>query len=115
MKTEILNYILGDLSASFLIAFYLFALLGVILSMLLHYGKKAKKSKTKFNLKYWLTDNMVRFFTSVFCIFIVARFFDNLPIDMELNMFLGLVIGASLDQVIVLVRNKTQINIFQSK
>ena len=113
MKQELINYLLGDLTASFLCAFYMFALLGVFLSMLFHFGKGKKKRNTKFSFKFWLSDNLVRFFTSVICIFVVARFFDNLPIEMELNMFLGLVVGTSLDQVIVLVRNKTNINIFQ--
>jgi len=111
MKTEIIKYLLGDLSIPFLVAFYCFALLGVILSMLFHFGKK--KSKSKFSIKFWIADNTIRFLSSVICIFVVARFFDNLPINMELNMFLGLVVGSSLDQIIVLVRNKTQINIFQ--
>ena len=111
MKQEIINYILGDVTPAFLVSFYIFALFGVILSMLLHYGRK--KEKTAFNLKYWLSDNIVRFFTSVMCIFVVVRFFDQLPIEMELNMFLAVVVGASLDQVIILVRNKTNLNIFQ--
>lgn len=111
MKNEVLGYILGNVEPAFLVAFYLFALFGVVLSMLLHYGKK--KQKSKFSFKFWIADNMVRFLTSVMCIFVVVRFFDQLPIDMELNMFLAVVVGASLDQVIILVRNKTQINIFQ--
>lgn len=113
MKNEIIGYILGDVTPAFLVAFYIFSLFGVVLSMLFHYGKKRKKDKTKFSFKYWLADNFVRFLTSVFAIFIVVRFFDQLPIDMELNMFLAVVVGGSLDQVIILVRNKTQINIFQ--
>ena len=113
MKNEIYLYLMGDLTPSFLAAFYLFALFGVILSMLVHYNRSQKKHKTKFSLKFWLVDNLIRLLTSIFSIFVVVRFFDELPIEMELNMFLAVVIGASLDQVIIFIRNKTSINIFQ--
>ena len=113
MKTEILGYILGNLTLSFLIAFYLFAICGVILSMLLHLGKKVKKTKVKLSWQYWIKDNLIRFSTSFICIFIAIRFYDSLPIDVEPNMFFGLVVGMSLDQIIILIRNKTNINLFQ--
>ena len=118
-KTEIMGYLLGTVSIDFLISFYLFSLLGVILSMLFHYGKKRSKDKKvkehTFNFKYWLKDNLVRLFTSIICIYLVVRFYDVFHIDYELNMFLGLLVGMGLDQLIVLVRNKTSINIFQTK
>jgi len=119
-KQEIWGYILGEITLEFLIAFYFFALFGVILSMLLHYGKKSKNDKKRgnkkpFSLKYWFKDNIVRLLTSIFCIFMVVRFYDSLPITYELNMFLGVIVGGSLDQVIVLIRNKTNIDIFQTK
>ena len=107
MKNEILDYLLGDLTISFLIGFYIFALLGVIFSMLLHFGKKHKKAPVVFSWSYWLKDNAVRFFTSFISIFVVCRFFSELPINMELNMFLGLVVGVTLDQVVIMIRNKT--------
>jgi len=115
MKEEILGYILGNLTLGFLAAFYLFAVLGIILSMLLHIGKKAKKAPIKFSFKYWIKDNVTRFFTSIICIFIAIRFYDSLPIDVEPNMFFGLVVGMGLDQIIIIIRNKTNINLFQKK
>lgn len=119
-KQEILKYIFGDVTVDFLIAFYFFSLIGVFLSMLFHYGKKQSKDFkakkiTGFSLGYWLKDNIVRLLTSIICIFILVRFYDQIPIHYELNMFLGLLTGLSLDQLIVYIRNKTSINIFQSK
>lgn len=111
MKKEILSYILGDLSLSFIVAFYLFALFGVILSMLLHF----KKTKRKFSWKFWMNDNWIRFATSFMSIFVVVRFYSELNIEYELNMFLGLLVGLTLDRVIIFIRNKTSIEIFQSK
>lgn len=117
-KTEIIHYILGGVTLEFLISFYIFSLLGVFLSMLFHYGsKKTGKKKPvnhKFSLSYWLKDNLVRLLTSVICIFILVRFYDQIPIEYELNMFLGILTGTGLDQVIVFIRNKTNINLFQA-
>ena len=110
MKNEILGYLLGDLTPSFLIAFYLFALMGVFFSMVIHVKKKAK---TKFSFKYWIHDNYSRFIASFMAIYFVARFIGEFLTGLELNMFAGLVVGISLDQVIIIIRNKTNINLFQ--
>lgn len=113
MKEEIISYVLGNLTFPFLVAFYLFALVGVIFSMLVHF--KRSKTKSIFSIKYWIQDNIVRFFTSFFAIFIVARFLNDIIPGIELGMFAALVVGISLDQVIILIRNKTDINLFQKK
>jgi len=113
MKEEIIGYLLGDMKLSFLLAFYIFALGGVLFSMLIHFKRKQKKNKTPFDFWFWLGDNVIRFFTSIISIFIAVRFYNELPIQLELNMFLGFVIGVTLDQVIIYIRNKTRISIFQ--
>ena len=116
-KTEILKLLFGGVTLEFLISFYIFALLGVFLSMLFHYGTKKTGAKKpvghKFNFGYWIKDNVIRLLTSIICIFILVRFYDQLPIEYELNMFLGVLTGTGLDQVIVFIRNKTSIKIFQ--
>ena len=113
MKQEIIGYLLGDVSLGFLCAFFIFALGGVLFSMLLHFKRKQKKKKIPFNLSYWILDNIVRFFTSIIIIFLAVRFYNELPIQLELNMFLGFAIGVTLDQVIIYIRRKTNLNIFQ--
>ena len=119
-KSEIIQYILGSTTLEFLISFYIFAVLGVAFSMLLHYKRKVikdikKQEYSSFSWKFWLSDNAVRVATSIITIFVVVRFYNELPIDYDLNMFLGLLVGMSLDTVIIFIRNKTSINIFQSK
>lgn len=121
MDTEIFwQLMLGGVTVEFLAAFYIFAGIGTFLSFLFHYGKKkvrdVKVNKQKaFSVVYWLKDNTVRLLTSAICIFIVVRFYKDLPVSLELNMFLALCTGVSLDQVIVFIRNRTNINIFQAK
>jgi len=110
----------GGVAIEFLVAFYIFAGLGVFLSFLFHYGKKQLKDKKvnkakTFSLGYWIKDYTVRLLTSIVVIFILVRFYKDFPISLELNMFLALCTGVSLDQVIVFIRNRTNINIFQAK
>lgn len=121
MNKELLKeYILGELTLEFVLAFYLFAIIGMLASMLLHYDRRRKKSKksnifVKFSSAYWVKDNIVRMLTNVIVIFIVIRFYNELPINIDLNMFLGLAVGMSIDLVIIFLRKYTVINIFQSK
>jgi cellulose synthase/poly-beta-1,6-N-acetylglucosamine synthase-like glycosyltransferase len=113
MKEEILNNLLGDMTWGFLVSFYIFALFGVIFSMLAHLGTKVKKTKVKLSFGYWLRDNIVRFLSSVMAIFFVARFAPEFSLPFAVNMAGALKLGLVLDQVIIFFRNKTKINIFQ--
>lgn len=115
MKEEIIKQLLGDLELSFLIAFYIFAILGAILSMLLHLGKAVKKHKIKFSFMFWLRDNATRLLTSIIVLFIAARFYTELGLAFELNLFSGFVAGTAMDRIIIVVRNRTGINAFQKK
>jgi hypothetical protein len=115
MKTEIINNLLGTMSISFLISFYIFALFGVIFSMLVHFKKKAKSTPPSFSFKYWIQDNLARLFTSIMTIFLVARFAPELSIPFEVNMFLAVLVGVGLDRIIIAIRNRTAINLFQKK
>jgi len=115
MKTEILNNLLGTMSIGFLFSFYIFALFGQVFSMLIHLKKKADKKLAPLSFKYWLKDNLTRFFSGIMCIFLVARFAPEFSIPFEVNMFLAVLVGATLDRIIIFMRNKTNINIFQKK
>jgi hypothetical protein len=115
MKEEILKNLLGENTIGFFISFAIFALFGVVFSMLLHLGNKVKKVKVKLSLGYWLRDNVIRFFTSLMAIFIVARFAPEFSLPFTANMAGALGVGLVLDQVIIFFRNKTKVNIFQTK
>ena len=117
---ELKQYLLGDLTGAFMLAFYIFAIFGMVLSMLLHYGNKVKKNKrvdksTGFSMGYWLKDNMVRAATNLCAVFVVMRFKDDLPLVKELSMFVGFLTGMSIDVVIIALRKYTKVNIFQAK
>lgn len=119
---EILKYIIGDTDFYFLAAFYFYVAFGALFSMLLHYKyknfKRVKnnKNKEKFNFLFWLKDNTVRLLTTLMSVFVIVVFKDKIPIlkSFDLDMWLGLLIGCSLDGLIIFLRNKTNINIFQN-
>lgn len=121
--SEILKYIIGDTNLYFLVAFYFYVAFGALFSMLIHYKYKGYKDTKKnvkkkaFDLKFWLKDNTVRLLTNLMCVFIVIVFKDKIPVlkDYELSTWLGLLTGCSLDGLIILIRNKTNINIFTSQ
>jgi hypothetical protein len=107
------------MTAEFVVSFYLFALLGMGLTLLMHLseaiGKSNKTSKRfKFKWRFWLKDNYIRIITNLIVIFVVLRFYDSLGLKYKLDMFLGFVAGFSIDGIIILLREKTKINIFQT-
>lgn len=113
------TYIFGDMTIEFVLAFYLFSILGMGLTMLIHlrdaYNKSAKAKRTfKFAWKFWFKDNYIRILTNLVIVFVIIRFYSSLHLQFKLDMFLGFATGFSIDTVIIFIREKTKINIFQS-
>ena len=115
MDKSILDYILGGLTINYVLAFYFFSIFGMLFTMTLHYRHKRKKEAKKFNLSYWLIDNWARIVGNLMAVFIVLRFTSELLPDMKLNMWLGLLVGLSIDLIVIGIRKHTKINIFQAK
>lgn len=116
----ICEYICGGLTIEFVLAFYFYAFLGMFLTLLLHLSsavsKHMKNAKPfRFKVKFWIKDNWVRILTNIITIFIIIRFYDSLHLQYKLDMFLGFMVGLTIDAIIIFVRKKTTINIFQSK
>ena len=121
MKNEILTYLFGDLAPAFYVAFSIFAIIGSLVSMFIHLSKKKKGN---FSFKYWLSDNGIRLVWAVIIAILVARFFneaesflkpilESINVPYKLNMFIALLIGWFSDKIIIKIRNKSKINIFQ--
>ena len=116
MDKNILDYILGGLTLNYVIAFYFFSVFGMFFTMTLHYRKKKKKKKsTTFKLRYWIKDNWARITGNLMAVFIVLRFTNEIAPNMKLDMWLGLVVGLSIDLIVIGIRKYTKIDIFQSK
>ena len=110
-----LQYLLGDLTVNYVLAFYFFSIFGMLFTMTLHYRRKTKKKEQEFNVSFWLIDNWARIVGNLMAVFIVLRFASELAPNYELNMWLGLLVGLSIDMVVIGIRKYTKINIFQSK
>ena len=112
------EYIFGSMTIEFVFGFYLFASLGIFLTHLIHLNQakinaRKKKIEFKFNTKFWIKDNWIRIVTNVLFIFVIIRFYDSLHFNYKLDMFLGFIVGLSIDSVIIFIRKKTTLNIFQ--
>jgi len=111
MKNEIITLLTGGQSVAFFIVFMFMSVMGMALSMLVHYGKKGAK-KQAFSWKYWFEDNWRRAAASIIIIYlIVACFpymegmlgwiFEKFGIPYALNIFVGALLGVFIDQVII--------------
>lgn len=117
--TVFYNYIFGDMTLEFVLAFYLFSIMGMTLTLLIHLRdsiNKATKAKKlfKFKWKFWFKDNYIRIITNLVMVFIIIRFYSSLHLQYQLDMFLGFVTGFSIDTIIIYLREKTKVNIFQT-
>lgn len=112
------DYILGGLDVTFMKAFYTFSGLGMLFSMLVHYDRKRRKNKkekrkTTFKIKFWLKDNTIRLLTNLITIFIFLRFSVELKLDNSPTMFMGLMFGLGIDQLVIMLRKMTLVNTSQ--
>jgi C4-dicarboxylate transporter len=106
----VIGYLFNSIPFEFYVSFYIFAIIGMTFSMLVHFQQLKKKNKRiqkkiKFDFKYWLKNNVVRMLTNLIAIFIFIRFKDNLNVGIELSMFLAFVIGLSIDRAVLIIKN----------
>lgn len=116
MNEEFFGYLLGNLSVAFLSAYFIFAGLGALLNMTLHYKKRPSKEKA-FSLKYWFANNWNRVLAGFILIFVFAvgfdkiewavkPFFDSLGMPYELTTITGLFIGYYIDKLLIKFKNR---------
>jgi len=108
--TIIFQYIFGGISIEFYIAFYLFAILGMLFSMLIDFQRvksirKKSNKKTVFDFKYWVRNNFFRYLTNTIAIFVIIRFPKEIHLEENLNMFIAFLSGMSIDALIALIKN----------
>jgi hypothetical protein len=105
---------LGGISPGMLAAGFVFALLGVALSLLLNTTKRdplAARTPVEFSWSFFWSDNSVRIYrsaaTALIVIFLSLRFSKEL-IGSELTMLYSFGIGFGLDKAIEKLRTKTK-------
>ncbi len=114
---EYTNYILGTLTIAYILAFYTFAIIGLLFTLTVDYTQKKvrHKKRLRFKLIYWIRDNYKRIVANIIVVFVVLRFYEQIKPGSELNMWVGFITGATIDSVIIIIRKFTTINFFQSK
>ncbi len=104
----LLELIIGTNNYTYFIASCVFALLGIVLSLLFNFAKRDvndTRTPTQFSLKFLLCDNMPRILVGVICVFVALRFSSDL-LGMETTLFASFVIGLSIDNLAKIIQNK---------
>lgn len=98
---EIASGLLGDYKLSFYITYFLFVIIGVIVSLYLGSLKRDKFSEStpeKFNFKFLIQDNLLRVFGSISLIFLLIRL--GVEINLVPEYYTAALMGFSFDTVI---------------
>lgn len=105
------KYILGGIDPGLFMASLLFALIGVLITLLVGSTMRepnSKTSPTKFSWTYLLYDNAKRIFLNLLLILVSLRFMTELT-GWELSVWKGFIIGISYDSLLLIVKQKTSI------
>lgn len=111
MNPELSNLLFGGQSGWMLFGYLLIALVGVLLSLLLHASArdvKSESSPVQFSWNFLWSDNMRRIAAGLLLILVVVRFTPEL-LHVELNAFIALLIGFGSDKLAQLVKDNTSL------
>ncbi len=97
-----IQHLIGTTDAASFAASFVFAVVGIILSLKLHSKKRNKADAStpyRFSIKFLLLDNIDRISFSLLLIFVALRFCKELT-GMQLNMFVAFGLGFGLDKIV---------------
>jgi hypothetical protein len=103
-----IKHLLGGLNPDQFAACVFFALVGVVISLLIHAtnrDKNAPRTPVKFSFSFLLADNWQRILLNLLMILVTLRFCKEIT-GYDINMFVALVIGLAYDKLGELLRNK---------
>lgn len=78
---EVIAELLGSYRASFYITYFIFVMIGIIISLRLHATSRDKDSKAtpfKFSWKFLFQDNLIRMISSICFVFVAIRLGSDL-------------------------------------
>lgn len=111
---EIVSYLIGDLGVAKFFAAFIFALIGVSLSLLwgtTQRNPESDKSPVHFSWNFFWNDNTKRILKSIIStiltVFVSIRFMKDL-FGIEFSMVGSLLIGLFLDQVVAIIKKKKE-------
>jgi ABC-type phosphate/phosphonate transport system permease subunit len=100
---QVIAELLGSFTAAFYITYFLFVLLGVIISLRLHAfnrDKSSKKTPYKFSLKFLFQDNLIRIVSSMAVVFVAIRLGTEL-FSVTPNYAGAVAMGLGFDQILI--------------
>jgi hypothetical protein len=111
---EIASYLIGDLGVAKFVAAFIFAIVGVVLSLLWSTTVRnpaSPRSPEHFSWNFFWNDNTIRILKSiistVLTVFISIRFMNDL-IGIEFSMASCVLVGLFQDQVVLLIKKKKE-------
>lgn len=107
----ITQQILGTDTYQAFITQYFFAIVGVLISLLLHGANRDVKEPStpnNFSFLFLLKDNWKRIVLNLLVIFVTIRFFKELT-GFELSLFFCLGIGFSYDKLLQVIKDKADV------
>jgi len=111
---EFQQLILGNVSAAYYLAAFVFAFLGILASLLVHSKKRdidSPRTPDKFSWLFLFFDNIKRIIAGLIVMFILFRFFNEIS-GKQLNMWWAVLIGVLLasygvDKVFQIIKGKS--------
>lgn len=110
MKQDIIIGLLGGQQPSQFLVNILFALIGVVLTMLLSTTFRdidSKRTPVEFSWSFFLQDNIKRLIAGIIMIFLALRFTPDI-FGVQLSNWLAVIIGLINDSLALLIRNKVR-------
>jgi hypothetical protein len=111
---DIASYLIGDLGVAKFIAAFIFAIIGVVLSLLWSTTTRnpsSDKSPEHFSWNFFWSDNTKRILRSIvstlLTVFVSIRFVKDL-LGIEFSMATCFLIGLFLDQVVFIIKKKKE-------
>jgi hypothetical protein len=103
---EIITELLGSYKASFYITYFIFVMLGIIVSLrIASLGRDKQSSKTPYNFSFWflIQDNFLRILGSLAFVFLSIRLgvelFNTVP-----QYYTAVLMGLGFDQTLLFVK-----------
>lgn len=105
---KFINHLLGDIELHYFLALLTFAMIGVIISLLIHATNRnaeSLRSPYRFNFFFLLRDNWQRIVLNFILIVVTIRFSPDI-FGYQVTPFTALLIGVSYDKLGEWLRNK---------
>ncbi len=112
MIEQIIGHLLGPIDPAHFIAAFIYAMLGIIMSLLYSAANRDQSKETTpdyFSWKYLLSNNFIRIVFSVMftmlAVVVTLRFTPEI-LGLNLNMFVAFSIGLSFDRLSSVMKDK---------